>query len=92
MAEAERKLSNGRSRIDFRTDPSKYRHWKLGVDGEVATALGVDTALTQLAGTADEAAGAVIQLPGRLIEAAPGRSWDFQNFRAMPEVRHAEPA
>jgi benzoyl-CoA-dihydrodiol lyase len=39
MAEAERKLSNGRSRIDFQTDPSRYRHWKLAVDGEVATLL-----------------------------------------------------
>jgi benzoyl-CoA-dihydrodiol lyase len=39
MAEAERKLSNGKSRIDFQTDPSKYRHWRLEVDGEVATLL-----------------------------------------------------
>ncbi len=39
MADAERKLSNGRSRIDFQTDPSRYRHWKLKVDGEVATLL-----------------------------------------------------
>jgi benzoyl-CoA-dihydrodiol lyase len=39
MADAERKLSNGKSRIDFQTDPSKYRHWKLEVDGEVATLL-----------------------------------------------------
>jgi benzoyl-CoA-dihydrodiol lyase len=39
MAEAERKLSNGKSRIDFQTDPSKYRHWKLEVEGEVATLL-----------------------------------------------------
>ena len=37
MAEAERRLSNGNSRIDFQTDPSKYRHWKIEVDGEVAT-------------------------------------------------------
>ena len=37
MAEADRKLSNGNSRIDFKTDPSRYRHWKLSVDGEVAT-------------------------------------------------------
>ena len=39
MAEAERKLSNGKTRIDFQTDPSKYRHWKLTVDGDVATLL-----------------------------------------------------
>jgi benzoyl-CoA-dihydrodiol lyase len=39
MADAERKLSNGKSRIDFQTDPSKYRHWKLEVDGEIATLL-----------------------------------------------------
>ena len=39
MADAERKLNNGKSRIDFQTDPSKYRHWKLAVDGEVATLL-----------------------------------------------------
>jgi benzoyl-CoA-dihydrodiol lyase len=37
MADAERKLSNGKNRIDFQTDPSKYRHWKLAVDGDVAT-------------------------------------------------------
>src|SRR5438552_985562 len=37
MADAERKLANGKSRIDFRTDPSRYRHWKLSVEGEVAT-------------------------------------------------------
>ena len=39
MADAERKLSNGKSRIDFQTDPASYRHWKLEVDGEVATLL-----------------------------------------------------
>src|SRR3954471_23632778 len=39
MADAERKLSHGRTRIDFQTDPSRYRHWKLTVDGDVATLL-----------------------------------------------------
>ena len=39
MAEAERKLTNGKSRIDFQTDPSRYRHWQLQVDGDVATLL-----------------------------------------------------
>ncbi len=39
MAEAERKLNNGESRIDFQTDPSRYRHWKLEVEGDVATLL-----------------------------------------------------
>src|SRR5918995_3886680 len=39
MADAERKLTNGKSRIDFQTDPSKYRHWKLETEGEVATLL-----------------------------------------------------
>src|SRR5438128_10212151 len=37
MADAERKLSNGETRIDFQTDPSRYRHWKLSTDGDVAT-------------------------------------------------------
>src|ERR1700748_520013 len=37
MADAERKLNNGKTRIDFQTDPSRYRHWKLAVDGDVAT-------------------------------------------------------
>jgi benzoyl-CoA-dihydrodiol lyase len=23
--------------VDYRTDPSRYRHWKLGIDGDVAT-------------------------------------------------------
>ncbi|MBM3528497.1 MAG: benzoyl-CoA-dihydrodiol lyase [Alphaproteobacteria bacterium] len=39
MAEARHKLANGASRIDFRTEPSRYRHWKLKLDGEVATLL-----------------------------------------------------
>src|SRR6201984_3497569 len=26
-----------RARIDFQTEPSRYRHWKLKVDGEIAT-------------------------------------------------------
>jgi benzoyl-CoA-dihydrodiol lyase len=31
--------------VDYRTDPSRYRHWKLGVDGDVATlTLDVDEA------------------------------------------------
>src|SRR6185436_9445797 len=37
MAETDRKLANGNSRIDFNTDPSRYRHWKLAVNGDVAT-------------------------------------------------------
>jgi benzoyl-CoA-dihydrodiol lyase len=37
MAEEPRKLAHGASRIDFETDPSRYRHWKLTVAGEVAT-------------------------------------------------------
>ena len=37
MAHDERKLSNGASGIDFRTDPARYRHWKLLIDGEIAT-------------------------------------------------------
>ena len=37
MADTERKLSNGTGRIDFATDPSRYRHWKLSTDGDVAT-------------------------------------------------------
>jgi benzoyl-CoA-dihydrodiol lyase len=39
MADAEPKLTNGGTRIDFQTDPSRYRHWKLEFDGEVATLL-----------------------------------------------------
>ena len=37
MAETDRKLSNGTGRIDFKTDPSRYRHWKLAVEGDTAT-------------------------------------------------------
>ena len=36
---AERPLANGQSRIDFQTEPSRYRHWKLNIDGDVATLL-----------------------------------------------------
>src|ERR1700720_3700368 len=39
MADAERKLANGAARIDFQTAPARYRHWKLAVDGDVATLL-----------------------------------------------------
>src|SRR4030088_2977903 len=39
MADAEPKLTDGRTRIDFQADPSRYRHWKLEVDGAVATLL-----------------------------------------------------
>ncbi|HMA75268.1 MAG TPA: 2,3-epoxybenzoyl-CoA dihydrolase [Xanthobacteraceae bacterium] len=37
MAESGQQLANGLTRIDFITDPSRYRHWKLNVDGKVAT-------------------------------------------------------
>src|ERR1700761_4858055 len=36
---AEHKLANGAVRIDFQTEPSRYRHWKISIDGEVATLL-----------------------------------------------------
>src|ERR1041384_2062455 len=39
MADTERKLSSGSDRIDFVTEPSRYRHWKLATDGAVATLL-----------------------------------------------------
>jgi benzoyl-CoA-dihydrodiol lyase len=37
MAEGNRKLANGLTRIDFATEPGRYRHWKLALDGAVAT-------------------------------------------------------
>ena len=37
MAGEDRVLAGGASYIDFQTEPSRYRHWKLAVDGEVAT-------------------------------------------------------
>src|SRR5579863_3927916 len=40
MADAhapERPLASGQSRIDFQTAPPRYRHWKLAIDGDVAT-------------------------------------------------------
>lgn len=37
MAQAENRLANGAVRIDFQTSPDRYRHWKLAVDGEIAT-------------------------------------------------------
>ena len=43
MAEAEhtagRPLANGKTRIDFQTEPARYRHWKLKIDGDIATLL-----------------------------------------------------
>jgi benzoyl-CoA-dihydrodiol lyase len=37
MAGEDRVLANGASYIDFQTDPSRYRHWKLEAAGAVAT-------------------------------------------------------
>jgi benzoyl-CoA-dihydrodiol lyase len=37
MAGEDRVLAGGAKHIDFQTDPLRYRHWKLDVDGEVAT-------------------------------------------------------
>jgi benzoyl-CoA-dihydrodiol lyase len=37
MADEPRKLANGAERIDFAIDPSRYKHWKIAVDGEIAT-------------------------------------------------------
>jgi benzoyl-CoA-dihydrodiol lyase len=37
MAGEDRILANGAKHIDFQTDPSRYRHWKLDVAGDVAT-------------------------------------------------------
>ena len=37
MAGEDRILANGAKFIDFQTDPSRYRHWKLAVEGDVAT-------------------------------------------------------
>src|SRR5438046_8554458 len=37
MGEAAEKRPDANGRIDFRTEPSRYRHWRVAVDGEVAT-------------------------------------------------------
>src|ERR1700751_308298 len=37
MAGEDRVLAGGAKYIDFQTHPSRYRHWKLGVEGDVAT-------------------------------------------------------
>jgi benzoyl-CoA-dihydrodiol lyase len=37
MAGEDRVLAGGAKHIDFQTDPSRYRHWKLDVEGDVAT-------------------------------------------------------
>jgi benzoyl-CoA-dihydrodiol lyase len=37
MAGEDRVLADGASYIDFQTEPSRYRHWKLDIDGEAAT-------------------------------------------------------
>jgi benzoyl-CoA-dihydrodiol lyase len=37
MAGEDRVLANGAKHIDFQTDPSRYRHWKLDAGGDVAT-------------------------------------------------------
>src|ERR1700744_2986895 len=37
MAAEDRILAGGAGYIDFQTEPSRYKHWKLAVDGDVAT-------------------------------------------------------
>ena len=37
MAGEDRVLAGGARHIDFQTDPSRYRHWKIAVEGDVAT-------------------------------------------------------
>jgi benzoyl-CoA-dihydrodiol lyase len=37
MAGDERRLANGGGRIDFATEPARYRHWSLAIDGAIAT-------------------------------------------------------
>src|SRR6266568_4341021 len=37
MSGEDRVLAGGAKYIDFQTDPSRYRHWKIDVDGSVAT-------------------------------------------------------
>ena len=37
MAAEDRILAGGAGFIDFQTDPSRYKHWKIAVDGDVAT-------------------------------------------------------
>jgi benzoyl-CoA-dihydrodiol lyase len=37
MAADGNKLANGGGRVDFATDPARYRHWKLSFDGPIAT-------------------------------------------------------
>src|ERR1700745_3570257 len=37
MAGEDRVLARGAKYIDFQTEPSRYRHWKLAVEGDVAT-------------------------------------------------------
>ena len=37
MAGETRKLAHGAERIDFQTQPARYRHWRLDVDGALAT-------------------------------------------------------
>ena len=37
MAGEDRKLANGGGRVDFATEPARYRHWNLAVDGTTAT-------------------------------------------------------
>lgn len=37
MAEAQMKLANGAERIDFQTSPDQYKHWRIAVEGEIAT-------------------------------------------------------
>jgi benzoyl-CoA-dihydrodiol lyase len=33
----ERPLANGATRVDFQTEPARYRHWQLAVDSDIAT-------------------------------------------------------
>ena len=45
---AERPLANGQTRIDFQTDPSRYRHWQLRIDGDAAIGREIEKALREI--------------------------------------------
>ena len=43
MARDDRVLAGGAKYIDFQTEPSRYRHWKLDVAGDVGVAVLAET-------------------------------------------------
>ena len=81
------------ARVDFRVDPSRYRHWQLSVDGQVAIKpAGVETPQRGSTMTAVEARFGAPANKSSPVGSPPITKWFYPNFVVVFEndkVLHA---